>query len=289
MTALITFVGRFKMSREPLIYNLYNWGLGTKDTDTVNGCLMCWTVCVEVEETYFQEDWLNYVTVERRNIGLNFPVHTSLNRVGASNSLSGKFRKYVLKIYLSRYSCLDPNYKGNTLIHTSNTKCWTVSLKSDCKFVTLALLTVEHTHFYSYFCRWCSLSNTPVNTKQKDWLSFQQRSLFLSWYILVQVKLFVMKKSLSAIRTSRNWKMTWKSGIKNVGTMETKGREHRIVKQRKNTIKRGWKCMLRCAFIQVRDLLWEENWGLRVFITHFVLSGLMTICLIVVNMLIQSH
>ena len=91
--------------------------------------------------------------MERCNIGLDFPVHTSLDRVGASDLLGGKFRKNRLKIYLSRYSCLEPNYKGNTLIHTSNKKCWTVSLKSDCKLVTLALLTVEHTHFYSYFCR----------------------------------------------------------------------------------------------------------------------------------------
>ena len=43
--------------------------------------------------------------------------------------------------------------------------------------------------------------------------------------------------------------------------------------------------MLRCAFIQVRDLLWEQKGGggLGVVITHFVLTGLMKICLNVPN------
>ena len=47
--------------------------------------------------------------------------------------------------------------------------------------------------------------------------------------------------------------------------------------------------MLRCAFIQVRDLIWEQNWGLKVFITHFVLSGLMEICFSIIKYCLAQH
>ena len=47
--------------------------------------------------------------------------------------------------------------------------------------------------------------------------------------------------------------------------------------------------MLRCAFIQVRDLLWEQNWVLRVFITDFVLSGLMKICFNIIKYCLAQH
>ena len=139
---------------------------------------------------------------------------------------------------------------------------WTASFCCDnCLNVFCILLTIEQTYFYSYSCRWCSHWNMPITMRWKDWFSFRQRSLLalLSWYALGQVSSPVMKVYLSVKSNCKDSKRTWKFGMKDAGTILIKEIVHRAVKQRKNTIKRGWKCMLRCAFIQVRDLLWEEN------------------------------